>query len=131
MNEKDVSYQKIPNQDPSTSGSTQNLSLESTPLDVKIVQLEISQSALKEKVDSAAVSRKWLLGTIITISGIIIGLVFSVVTFIDNSINSYKDLQDNYYQALMENSSLLNKTQTCLSFSKLYSQFKDCVVNEI
>jgi hypothetical protein len=78
-------------------------------IDVAVAQLSEKVNALDEKVKGALESRKWILFSTLAVAGFLltaIGIVIGAVTIVYNSNkdsqDAYRNLQDTYYQELID-----------------------------
>jgi len=126
MNEGNTNYEKNLL---STTSNGQPVEIKQSSNQVKIGQLEVSIASLKEKnegdynklnqkVDSSLEHRKWLLTTIVAVCVAIFGVIYFITSFVNNSFNSYKELQNNYYQLLITNQKQLMDFKLCLGTNK-------------
>ena len=115
-------------------------------VDQKIKQLELTYELNKEKVEGdfgkldqkingSLELRKWLTMACVGIFGVIVAVLSLVGFFIFNSLSSYKDLQNNYYQLLIQNKEDINKfilnseiKNSCFK-NDSYWEFKVCLNN--
>lgn len=86
--------------------------------DVRLAQLSEKINALDEKVKSLAETRKWSLvmfisiaGTILTAIGLLIGATTIVYNFLKDNQDNYRNLQNTYYEKLIDVQKTINSNQ--------------------
>lgn len=117
--------------------------LENTSLDIRVRGLEISFDFLKqktetdysvfiEKVNTSLEARKWILVAIIAIVSVFVATGTLIIGLINNSLDSYRNLESSYYSLLVENNKVFNEgkdtfldLKDCLK-SRDYWQYKEC-----
>jgi hypothetical protein len=107
-----------------SSSSTKSVKKKKTSLETQVETLELKVIHLVEKTEYSVTSKKWLLGTTISISGIIL----VVLTIVASYFNGYINTQRQYYQDLIEVRESLIKSTTCSKFSSFW-EFKNCLAN--
>src|SRR3989338_9401627 len=95
-------YKEIPLESGTDTAGAKPIQLKQTNSDIKLGQLEVLVSSLKEKVDNSLELRKWFFVALVTWLGIIVAVIFGVSNIINNSLNSNSEMQKNYYQLLIQ-----------------------------
>lgn len=133
---KESTYEKNPTSSGTDVTGTRPLELQQTDLDVKLGQLEVLVGALKEKVDSSLELKKWFVVALLTLFGIIVGLLVSVGNFINSNLNSHRELQREYYEQLIQSKNevnsliiMLEKKGACLQKNS-YWEYKNCFLKK-
>lgn len=102
-------------------------------LDVQVAQMNVSLSAMGEKVNSFIELQKHFSLSRIAILAAIISISILVTSLIYGSISNYFNLQDKYYQLLIQDKDALDKfilnseIRNSCAKSNSYWEFKVCL----
>jgi len=103
-----------------TIGGERPAQIQQGGVDVKLGQLEVTLSSLKEKIEgdfgqlsqrvkSSLEDRKWITLAALTFLGIAVAIAIGITNLMTNSLNSQRDIQKDYYQELINQKSELSE----------------------
>ncbi|MBI2010754.1 MAG: hypothetical protein HYS89_00745 [Candidatus Colwellbacteria bacterium] len=73
-----------------------------SPIEIRVGQLEVKLEALEERLKGERALKLWVIGTVLAIVAGIFGALTIYINLTKDSQDSYRELQNNYYEKLLE-----------------------------
>lgn len=93
---------KIKKQSPDTGGEGGYQKSELSDQDIKIAQIEVSLASLNEKIIAERQLKYWIVGAVTGVLGFFLAVALFYLSGMKDWERSYTELQDRYYQKLIE-----------------------------